>query len=111
MDGKHLILAALGAGILGVAGPASAGPAGARSLAPIPQNQAVSTHGPFEMGECAICHEGKGPRPGKLLKAVNELCYDCHEDFKGTVKNHPASRATCTICHAPHNARKKKLLL
>jgi predicted CXXCH cytochrome family protein len=105
MSVKHLVLAALGAGILG-----SAAWAAERSLAPIPQEQATSTHGPFEMGECAICHEGQAPRPGKVLKAANDLCFDCHEEFKVTVKNHPSAKAKCTQCHSPHNSRKRKLL-
>lgn len=108
MEWKHLILTAVGTGILGAAG--AAGAAG-RSLAPIPQDQAVSTHGPFEMGECATCHVGAAPRPGKLLKAASDLCFDCHEDFKGTVANHPKVKGSCTLCHSPHNSRKKKLLL
>jgi predicted CXXCH cytochrome family protein len=81
-----------------------------RNLAPIPQDQAVSTHGPFEMGECNICHQGTAQKPGKILKAANDLCFDCHEEFKGTVKNHPSAKTKCTQCHSPHNSRKRKLL-
>lgn len=108
MSVKHLFLAAASAGILGAAGAASGA---GRSLAPIPEDQAVSTHGPFEAGECAICHQGSAPRPGKLIKAAPDLCFDCHEDFKGAVKNHPAGKGSCVLCHSPHNSRKKKLLL
>lgn len=108
MEWRHLFVVAVGAGILGAAG--GAGAAG-RSLAPIPQEQAVSTHGPFEMGDCGTCHVGKAPSPGKLLKPASDLCLDCHEDFAAQVAKHPRVKGNCTMCHSPHNARKKKLLL
>jgi len=85
-----------------------------RGLAPIPAGEATSTHGPFEMGECAICHDARDKQaPGRLLKAGSALCYDCHEDFKAPVKNHPkvdARSTQCTGCHSPHNSKKRKLL-
>jgi len=91
-----------------------AGVAGAaqRSLAPVAQEEAVSTHSPFETGECGFCHlDKKGQKGGKLLRAANELCFDCHEDFRATVKNHPKNKGSCTVCHSPHNSKKRKLLL
>jgi predicted CXXCH cytochrome family protein len=108
---KHLARAAVAAAFLCAAALAVA----QRSLAPLPQEEAVSTHGPFEMGECGICHDPQDKvSPGRLLKPGSELCFDCHEDFKGPVKNHPKinARATsCTGCHSPHNAKKRKLML
>jgi predicted CXXCH cytochrome family protein len=83
-------------------------------LAPLSEDEALSTHGPFEMGECVACHDARDrKRPGKLLKAGAALCFDCHEDFKAPVKGHPRVAATgsCTTCHSPHNSRKRKLLL
>jgi len=83
-------------------------------LAPLPDGEAVSTHGPYEMGECAICHDQKDKKaPGRLLKAGAALCFDCHEDFRAPVKGHPrmAASGSCTACHSPHNSKKKKLLL
>ena len=85
-------------------------------LAPLPQSEAVSTHGPFAMGACDVCHDAKdrSRMPGRVLKASNDLCFDCHDEFKKQVKNHPASPASkvaCIGCHSPHNALKKKLLL
>jgi predicted CXXCH cytochrome family protein len=101
---KSLLMAAA------LAAATAATAAGAGRLAPLPPADAVSTHGPFEMGACEACHEKRAPAPGKLLKASNDLCFDCHDDFKKPVKNHPAAKA-CTACHSPHNSRKKKLLL
>lgn len=108
MKWRQLVLMAVGTGILGAAGAAWAA---GRSLAPIPQDQAVSTHGPFEMGDCATCHVGAAPRPGRLLKPASDLCLDCHEDFAAQVAKHPRVKGNCTMCHSPHNSRKKKLLL
>jgi predicted CXXCH cytochrome family protein len=104
--------------VLGIAAAATGLLAGARagaarrSLAPIPEEEAISTHGPYEMGDCKSCHVGsEGPNPGKLRRAAPDLCFDCHEEFQAPVKGHPVSKRTCTACHSPHNARKRKLLL
>lgn len=86
--------------------------------AAIPNDQAVSTHGPYEAGACDTCHERANARdPGKALKVTNDLCFDCHDDFKAgsPVKlekaKHPAGGTACTNCHNPHNSRKRKLLM
>ena len=85
-------------------------------LAPIPNAEAVSTHGPYEMGACETCHQRHdAANPGPVVKISNELCFECHDEFKGAapVKMesavHPTTKAACTTCHNPHNARKKKL--
>ena len=85
-------------------------------LAPIPNAEAASTHGPYEMGACETCHQRHdAANPGPALKVTNELCFECHDEFKGTapVKMesavHPTTKAACTTCHNPHNSRKKKL--
>lgn len=87
-----------------------------KRLAPIPSAQAVSTHGPYEMGACDTCHQRKDPtNPGAALKVSNDLCYDCHDEFNGSapVKMekaiHPTAKIGCTTCHNPHNSKKKKL--
>jgi predicted CXXCH cytochrome family protein len=82
-------------------------------LAPLPPAEAVSTHGPFEMGACDACHDGKdrSQKPGRVVKTSNELCFDCHDEFRKPVRSHPKTQAACLGCHSPHNARKKKLLL
>ncbi len=87
-------------------------------LAPIPKEQAISTHGPYEMGACETCHQRHDAAdPGPALKVSNDLCFECHDEFKGAapVKMekavHPTVKAACTTCHNPHNARKKRLRL
>lgn len=98
---------------LAVAGPARAI---ANRLAPIPEREAKSTHGPFQMGACDTCHQRNDPRnPGAAVKVSNDLCFDCHDEFRGAapVKMdravHPKTSAACTTCHNPHNSRKPKL--
>src|SRR5512138_3143734 len=52
-------------------------------LAPIPKEEAVSTHGPYEMGACETCHQRHDPaNPGPALKISNDLCFECHDEFK-----------------------------
>lgn len=92
--------------------------AGGNRLAPIAQADAISTHGPYEMGACETCHERHDAKnPGSALKVSNELCFECHDEFKGkaAIKMekavHPAVNSACTVCHNPHNSKKKKLRL
>ncbi|HET8538348.1 MAG TPA: cytochrome c3 family protein [Anaeromyxobacter sp.] len=87
-------------------------------LAPIPREQAISTHGPYEMGACETCHQRHdAANPGPALKISNDLCYECHDEFKGSApvkmekSFHPTVKADCTLCHNPHNAKKKRLRL
>jgi len=87
-------------------------------LAAIPNDLAVSTHGPYEAGACDTCHErASAKNPGKALKVTNDLCFDCHDDFKGgsavrlEKSKHPAGSTACTKCHNPHNSKKRKLLM
>jgi len=101
--------------VLAVAGLARAE---ANRLAPIAASDAASTHGPYEMGACETCHQRHDPKnPGAAVKASNDLCYDCHDEFRGSApvkmetSVHPKNVAACTICHNPHNSRKKKLRL
>jgi predicted CXXCH cytochrome family protein len=101
---KHLALVAL------VASAAPPAFADAGRLKPLARSEARSTHGPFEMGECNVCHQRNGANPGPVTKAMPQLCLDCHDDLAATKKGHP-SRGNCGGCHSPHNARKPKLLL
>lgn len=87
-------------------------------LAPLPHADAASTHGPYEMGSCEACHQRHDAKdPGTVRKVSNDLCFECHDEFKGkgAVKLermiHPGDKASCTSCHNPHNSRKKKLQL
>ena len=85
------------------------------SLAPVKPSEAVSTHSPYSLGDCSLCHERKDPKdPGPAKKPVNKTCFFCHEDVqavmtKSKFKHVPAEQA-CTMCHNPHNAKAKKLL-
>ena len=85
-------------------------------LAPIPEDQAKSTHGPFQSGNCETCHQRHDALdPGPAVKVSNDLCYDCHDEFRGKTRVrmdravHPKNVDACTKCHNPHNARKAKL--
>lgn len=96
---------------LAVTPGAAAGP-----LAPLSGKPgAVTTHAPYESGDCRVCHQGPGPgQPGPVSKASPELCLDCHEEFVGVLKRahvHRPARRDCTGCHNPHNSTQPKLLL
>ncbi len=106
---KHLVLAIA---LLAAALATSAAPAGKRRLVPLATSEAISTHAPFEMGACEACHErDPAHAPGRVLKAANALCFDCHDEFKTPVKGHPAPKGSCLDCHSPHNSKREKLLL
>jgi predicted CXXCH cytochrome family protein len=92
--------------------------ADANRLAPIPTSEAISTHGPYQMGACETCHQRNDAKnPVAAIKVSNDLCFDCHDEFRGAVAVkmekavHPKTPASCTLCHNPHNARKKKLCM
>jgi len=107
---KHLVVAlALSCAVASTAALA----AGGSRHAPISATDAVSTHGPFEMGACEACHDEKDQSrvPGRVLKVTHELCFDCHDEFKKPVKHHPTTKGACLGCHSPHNSTKRKLLL
>jgi predicted CXXCH cytochrome family protein len=88
-----------------------------KRLAPIPREQAVSSHGPFEMGACDTCHARNDPRNPGPASPTNETCFECHDEFRGSApvrmekSVHPRGTTTCTGCHTPHNSRRRKLLL
>jgi predicted CXXCH cytochrome family protein len=92
--------------------------AGENKLAPLPKDQAVVVHGPYEQGACETCHERADQKDPGPAKVTNETCLGCHDEFAGTApvkvgkgRSHPSNKGTCTACHNPHNSRKKKLLL
>jgi predicted CXXCH cytochrome family protein len=82
---------------------------------PLPKGeQAAWSHGPYEAGDCSICHQSSDPKkPGPVTVAGNELCYSCHEEFKEIMarryKHQPATES-CLNCHNAHNSKQKKLL-
>ncbi|HLP78315.1 MAG TPA: cytochrome c3 family protein, partial [Candidatus Paceibacterota bacterium] len=85
-------------------------------LKPVPAGEKiVASHAPFEDGDCSLCHKNKDPKdPGPLISPSNQLCLECHEDFKQVMARksiHAAASESCTSCHNPHNARQRKLLV
>ncbi|MCC7382004.1 MAG: cytochrome c3 family protein [Deltaproteobacteria bacterium] len=129
-----IALGALALGMLLLAPPTRAGPTDPAApskpqakappkkkpnrLAPLPPGPQVAwAHAPYEVGDCAVCHERNDKNdPGKLIKKdVNELCFSCHEDMEEELEDlpfpHEAAEDSCTECHNPHNAKLKKLLL
>ena len=100
------------------AAPAAARPAPSPrapwKLAPLPASEAVSSHAPFEAGDCSICHARSDPKsPGPVAKRGPELCVECHDELKqigARAFKHPPAVEACTNCHNPHNARQPKML-
>ena len=79
-----------------------------------PRTAVVSSHAPFEAGDCSLCHKSADPKaPGPVTKASPAVCLECHDEFNAVLKRahvHAAAAADCTSCHNPHNARQPKLL-
>ena len=112
---RSIPAAVLAAAALALAVPTAR--AQANRLAPVPREQAVVVHGPYEQGACDACHaraDQANPGPAAVSK---DTCLACHDEFGGKApvkigkgKNHPI-KGECTACHNPHNSKKKKLLL
>ncbi len=86
------------------------------NLAPLAADEkAVASHGPFESGDCSVCHQGKDAKnPGPLNAPANGLCLGCHEEFTQIMarkSSHGAAQESCVNCHNPHNAQLPKLLV
>lgn len=86
------------------------------NLAPlIARDQIKVSHGPFEDGDCSICHQNKDPlNPGPLTALANDQCLSCHEEFTQVMarkSGHEAARQSCVSCHNPHNSQFQKLLV
>jgi len=85
-------------------------------LSPLPaKEKAVSSHAPFEAGDCSLCHKSADRNaPGPITAAVNDQCLGCHEDFRKILarkSSHAAAKKSCVNCHNPHNSRQAKLLV
>jgi predicted CXXCH cytochrome family protein len=73
--------------------------------------QPVSSHPPYKLKKCTICHTTGTVQ--KLTQPQPGLCYLCHDDFSLTYKyvHGPAAAGFCTSCHHPHSAPNEKLLI
>ena len=89
---------------------------------PVPKEEERSSHAPYILGDCTVCHAPHRPvageslaeaaLPGLAYGPVNERCLDCHgELFRAPPKAHPPRQSYCTTCHNPHNSRQPSLLL
>lgn len=86
-------------------------------------------HGPFNVGECVICHDPHASgNPFNLVKSVWDLCVGCHSDKQNgehivagfsVIRQHPTRgkpdpsrkgrELTCASCHEPHASNSPKL--
>jgi predicted CXXCH cytochrome family protein len=69
------------------------------SRGPLPTTMTpVSSHAPFESGDCNLCHATSDPKqPGPVVKTGVDMCLGCHEEFADVLKrphvHPPASKA------------------
>lgn len=92
----------------------AAAPEARVSVGPLPAGvKALSSHAPYEAGDCKVCHVNADPKnPGPARKAGTALCLECHEEFipiLDRAHKHRPARRDCNACHNPHNARHPKL--
>ena len=96
----------------------TSGTAGNPSLAPLPDDEAVSAHAPYLAGQCGMCHDSSVPAddsPGEITQDVAELCATCHYDIDQEIHQssvaHAPAMMDCTACHNPHNSPAASLLV
>ncbi|MBI5067705.1 MAG: cytochrome C [Deltaproteobacteria bacterium] len=85
------------------------------SNAPLPATEKPGwSHGPYEAGDCSICHVNADPKkPGPLQKTGNELCFSCHDEFQEIMARkykHVPAVESCLNCHNAHNSKERGLL-
>lgn len=75
-------------------------------------------HHPILEGKmsCSDCHSPHGedvrPWSATTLQDVNEACYKCHKEQRGSfVWEHEAVREGCTTCHKVHGSIHEKMLI
>ncbi len=78
-------------------------------------------HGPLAADICIVCHiPGEGDQPPEnhklsYYKEGTELCLDCHDKLekflKGKTNHGPLEDGECIICHDPHQADNRFLLV
>jgi len=62
---------------------------------------------------CTDCHSPHASVSAGLLKraTLNELCFDCHAEFRGPVLfDHAPVSEDCSLCHQPHGSNHPALL-
>lgn len=96
--------------------PAASPRRSGRPVGPLPAGTTpVATHGPYDSGDCALCHRSADPKdPGPITKPTTQLCLECHEEFGALMAQpftHAPAKGSCTNCHNPHNAMQPKLLV
>ncbi|HVP65854.1 MAG TPA: cytochrome c3 family protein [Anaeromyxobacteraceae bacterium] len=70
--------------------------------------KAVSTHAPYEAGDCTACHARGDPfEPGPLHEEGDRLCFGCHVE----VTKHAHAFRKCAKCHNAHDAMLPHLLV
>ena len=68
-------------------------------------------HPPYQNRMCGGCHNKlKG---NELIKSIPDLCYNCHENLTGKnpALHGPVAMGDCNVCHSPHLAKNKFLLV
>lgn len=67
----------------------------------------------FNHMTCTDCHDPHGSVADGLLvrNTTNELCTDCHSEFRGPMLfDHAPVSEDCTLCHDPHGSVHEALL-
>jgi len=74
---------------------------------PVPR---IWKHGPYESGECTLCHAGRSSQ--RLRVPRGKLCQGCHtgEGWAGEFVHGPVAGGQCGGCHEPHQSRLPHLL-
>lgn len=68
-------------------------------------------HEPYKNKNCTNCHAENSM--GDIKETQPGLCYNCHNNFDQIYSNlhGPIQNGYCTVCHHPHKAKNKNLLV
>ncbi|MCF6307582.1 MAG: hypothetical protein L3J09_06480 [Flavobacteriaceae bacterium] len=71
----------------------------------------VSIHEPYRERKCSECHNMQNTK--NPLKSSDKLCYKCHDNFNTSylILHGPVASGDCLVCHSPHRAKYKNLLV
>ncbi len=71
-----------------------------------------TVHEPVSEGDCSSCHEEHGDKNSLVLTdEVPQLCYNCHDEYKGETKHEPVAEGSCLDCHNVHRSDYDGLLV